>query len=162
MFGHEADRCTVSKNRHEKCKSANFFNIDINQMTDTCYFIDCLINDEPLRGFVDSGCAAVTIRQSVAQKLKLQSEPTQVRLCGYAGGSVVVKFKTKINLKVDLAFALVEALIVPDHVQEVPIIVGQPFVNNEDVTVLVRGNQIRLFNHKDLPAARINNLCQIK
>ncbi|CAH2015473.1 unnamed protein product [Acanthoscelides obtectus] len=46
----------------------------------------------------------------------------------------------------DRASAHVDALIVPDQVQEVPVIVGQPFVNNESVTVVVRGNQIRLYD----------------
>ncbi|CAH2016886.1 unnamed protein product, partial [Acanthoscelides obtectus] len=46
----------------------------------------------------------------------------------------------------DQASAHVDALIVPDQVQEVPVIVGQPFVNNESVTVVVRGNQIRLYD----------------
>ena len=53
---------------------------------------------------------------------------------------------------VDLASVKVEALVVPDHVQNVAIIVGQPFINNENVTVVIRNNQVRLFNknNKDI------------
>ncbi|KAG5877690.1 hypothetical protein JTB14_003844 [Gonioctena quinquepunctata] len=108
------------------------------------HFIDCVINEEPLRGYVDSGCAAVTLRDFDFKRLKLRGEPTLANLRGYGGGSVCVDTKVSIHLEVDLASATVEALVVPDIVQDVSVIVGQPFVNNENVMVVVHGNQIRL------------------
>ncbi|KAJ8982440.1 hypothetical protein NQ317_010180 [Molorchus minor] len=120
LLGHEADRCRVNT------------------------------KDRMDRGNKDTGCAAVTIRESNANSLNLQREPTLVRLYGYAGGSVVVHSKVTIELEVDLATASVEALIVPDHIQNVPIIVGQPFINNSSITVLVRGDQIRLYNQNNI------------
>nr|CAI5847391.1 unnamed protein product [Callosobruchus analis] len=128
LLGHEADRCTVNLGNEQLT--------DKIKLSGTCYFIDCVINDEPIRGFVDSGCAAVTIRESDALKLHLQAEPSLVRLCGYAGGSFVVRSKATINLTVDLASATVDALTVPDNVHDLPAIVGQPCLNNGNITVV--------------------------
>ncbi|KAJ8912698.1 hypothetical protein NQ315_012252 [Exocentrus adspersus] len=150
MLGHEAARCVVGEGKRRVSKGEsdiiiNLTNSNPASKNNTCYFIDCVINGKSLRGYVDSGCAAVTIRETIATELNLLRKQTSVRLYGYAGGSVLVTSKVTLNLEVDLAKSQVVALVVPDHVQEVPVIIGQPFINDETVTVVVRGNQIRLF-----------------
>ena len=118
-----------------------------------------MVNGQPLSGYVDSGCSAVTIRQTDVDALNLVCEPTFVRLLGYGGGSTVATSKVLLNLKVDLAIAQVEALVVPNHVQQVPMIIGQPFINNKNVTVIVKGDQIRLYNHLNNAESRKLKLC---
>ncbi|XP_074028473.1 uncharacterized protein [Leptinotarsa decemlineata] len=81
------------------------------------------------------------------QNLNLQGEPSMVCLRDYGGGSVSVRTKVPITLAVDLAIANVESLVFPDNVQNVSMIVEQPFINHENVTVVVQCSQIRLFNH---------------
>lgn len=49
-------------------------------------------------------------------------------------------------LKVDLAEATVDAHVVPDDVQEVPIIIGQPFTDKPGVVVVQREGMLRLFD----------------
>lgn len=161
LLGHDARQCRVrpmGTNFINKGKPEPVLTLSNDQCSNSCYFIDCVINGTPLRGYVDSGCAAVTIRDSDAKNLNLKREPTLIRLCGYAGGSVVIKSKTQIHLKVDLASVHVEALIVPDRLQNVPVIVGQPFLNNENVTVVLRGNQIRLYHQNDATSNQIDKL----
>jgi hypothetical protein len=51
----------------------------------------------------------------------------------------------RIILAVDLVTADVEAYIMDDEVQEVPIIVGQSFLNRANVTMVMKDNQVRLF-----------------
>ncbi|KAJ8947637.1 hypothetical protein NQ317_009339 [Molorchus minor] len=91
------------------------------------YFIDCVINNVTLRGYVDSGCSAVTIRTSDVVKLGLPMERTQVRLSGFGGGSVNVISKVEL----DLTFLL----LWDNH-----------FINHADVVVVVQDSQVRLFN----------------
>jgi hypothetical protein len=50
-----------------------------------------------------------------------------------------------ITLTVDLITAEVEAVVVEDSIQLIPIIVGQSFLNSANVTLVLRNNQIRLF-----------------
>ena len=85
-----AEQCNVnigkrSADRQNKGEPKPILILSINRSSSNCYFFDCVINDKPIRGFVDSGCAAVTIRESDAAKLNLQGEPTLVRLCGSFG-----------------------------------------------------------------------------
>lgn len=110
------------------------------------YFIDCVIQGVAFRGYVDSGCSAVTIRASDVIKLGLKPEQTQVRLSGFGGGIVNVNSKVEIDLTVDLANANVTALIIPDEYQKVSLIIGQPFINHINVILVVRDTQVRLFN----------------
>jgi hypothetical protein len=49
------------------------------------------------------------------------------------------------TLTVDLITADVEVYIVDNEVQAVPILVGQSFLNRANVTMVLRDNQIRLF-----------------
>jgi hypothetical protein len=53
-----------------------------------------------------------------------------------------------ITLTVDLVTAEVEAYVVDDKIQAVPIIVGQSFLNRANVTMVLRDNQVWVFeNH---------------
>ncbi|KAJ8911033.1 hypothetical protein NQ315_017399 [Exocentrus adspersus] len=157
LLGHDASKCMVGKppsfRKHNdlqaKGKCVPVFRLVTcpeTTSTNVYYFIDCVINGSPLRGYVDSGCGAVTIKASDAEKLCLQRELTMARLVGYGGGSVFVNAKTSINLTVDLVTVNVVALIVPDHVQSVSVIIGQPFINHDQVIVFIHGHQIRLFS----------------
>nr|CAI5829072.1 unnamed protein product [Callosobruchus analis] len=147
--------------RQNKGESRALLTLSNNQSSGTCYFIDCVINDEPIRGFVDSGCAAVTIRQSDAVKLHLQAEPSLVRLCGYAGTSVVVRSESHHKFDNGFSFCYFDALIAPHNVQEVPVILDQPFLNNGN-TVVVRGQQIRHFNQTSVDIMNIDDFLSVK
>lgn len=159
MLGHEASTCPRNvSNMNSKPEGKTFLCITKNRNTNACYFIDCVINGEPLRGYVDSGCNAVTIRESDAVRLNLERTLTNVRLRGFGGGSVQVTSSVSIELEVDLATAKVKALVVPDNVQQVSVIVGQPFINNENVVVVVRGDQVRLFNNHNTSLENVDKL----
>ena len=76
-----------------------------------CYFVDCVVNGKPLRGYVDTGCAAVTIRRSDAETLSLERVPVKIRLSGFAGGFVLIDCQVHVKLEVDLASVKVTALM---------------------------------------------------
>ena len=110
-------------------------------------FFDVLINDQQLRAYVDLGSEAVTIRKSEAEKLKLEITPSKVVLRGYGGSSIQPYGLMKAVIKVDLAVAEVEALVVPDNLQEVPMIIGQSFTDQPHVVVLQKEGSLRLFEN---------------
>lgn len=117
-----------------------------------------VINGEAFRGYVDSGYEAVTIKKLDVEKLRLVCVPVSTCLYGYAGGTVFVYSKVTIALEVDLASAIVKALVIPDNAQNILIIVGQPFVNNENIMVVLHSNQIRLFNKNNDLLSTVNKL----
>jgi hypothetical protein len=87
----------------------------------------------------------------VAEELKLQTRPTSQCIRGYAGGTTRAIGVAAVTLTVDLATAEVAVFVVADEVQSVSIIIGQSFLNQANVTVVLRDNEIRLFE-KNLAA----------
>jgi hypothetical protein len=71
--------------------------------------------------------------------------PTSLDIGGYAGGTTRARGTVYITLTIDLITAEVEAVVVEDSIQWIPIIVGQSFLNRANVTQVLRNNQIRLF-----------------
>jgi hypothetical protein len=64
---------------------------------------------------------------------------------GYAGGTTQAIGVVTVTLTVDLVTAEVTVFVVADEIQSVSIIIGQSFLNQANVTVVLRNNEIRLF-----------------
>jgi hypothetical protein len=87
------------------------------------------VNGTAVRAYIDTGCSI-----TVAEELRLTIHPTSLDIGGYAGCAACM------TLTLDLITAEVEYSI-----QSIPIIVGQSFLNRAYVTLVLRNNQIRLF-----------------
>lgn len=138
LLGHTAEQC----NR----KSATAKLCHFQGKENHCYFVDCKVNEEPAKGYVDTGCSAVLVTNKLARRLKLKIEPTGVTIRGYSGGRSDALGTCEITLEVDLAVADVQALVVSDTVQEIPIIIGQTFLNSDNVVMVLKGEKMRIFN----------------
>jgi predicted aspartyl protease len=114
--------------------------------TQDCYFVECAINGKPLKGYIDTGCSIVTLRKATAIELQLEQRPSTQLIRGYAGGVTPALGEAEVTLTVDLITAKVTASIVEDRVQSVPVIIGQTILNRAGVTMVLRDNQIRLFD----------------
>jgi hypothetical protein len=66
------------------------------------------------------------------------------------------------TLTVDLITAEVEAVVVEDSIQSIPIIVGQSFLNRANVTLVLRNNQIPLFEKHLAELPEIDELPPLK
>ncbi|KAJ8953799.1 hypothetical protein NQ318_006646 [Aromia moschata] len=66
-------------------------------------------------------------------------------LRGYGGSIIPVLGEANAVLEVDLIQASVEVVVVSDSVQSVPLMIGQTFINQSDVTVVIKDNRLRLF-----------------
>jgi hypothetical protein len=105
----------------------------------------CVLNETLMRAYIDTGCNVITTRKTAAEELQLSIHPTSHSIRGYAGGITRARGVVHVNLTVALVNADVEAIVVEDHVQMIPVIIGQPFINRTNVTLVVRDNQVRLF-----------------
>ncbi|XP_026673594.1 uncharacterized protein LOC113464961 [Ceratina calcarata] len=98
-------------------------------------FVEIRANGQPLRAYVDLGSEVVTLCTTDADRLELVVRPTTGALRGY-GGAIVHPYGTaKMTLKVDLVEAEVDVHVVPDYLQDVPMIIGQPFTDQRNVVV---------------------------
>ncbi|KAJ8937624.1 hypothetical protein NQ318_003741 [Aromia moschata] len=101
--------------------------------------------EDDKKGYVDTGCGLVTIRQSDAESLQLMYVSSKKILRGYGGSVIPVLGEANAVLEVDLIQASVEVVVVSDSVQSVPLMIGQTFINQSDVTVVIKDNRLRLF-----------------
>nr|CAH7731186.1 unnamed protein product [Callosobruchus chinensis] len=111
-----------------------------------CYFVHCKINNFLCERIIDTGCAVITLRQRNAKRFGLNWDNCNIQINGYAGGKAKAIGKTVISMEVDLVEANVEVLVVPDELQDVSVIIGQPFINQANVALVIKDDQIRIFN----------------
>jgi hypothetical protein len=157
LLGHEAGKCR----RHKT--SGPSVRLLCPSDTQDCYFVGCAINGKPLKGYIDTGCSIVTLRKTTTIELQFEQRPSTQLIRGYAGGVTPALGEAEVTLTVDLITAKVTASIVEDRVQSVPVIIGQTILNRAGVTMVLRDNQIRLFDKHlaalpgldDLPSRKV-------
>ncbi|VEN53548.1 unnamed protein product [Callosobruchus maculatus] len=159
-IGHTETGCTWSSKVPQPGTSRNVMplNTKDEQHFKKCYFVLCKVNNFLCEGMVDTGCAVVTLRQRDAKRFGLKWYNCNIQINGYAGGKAKAIGKTVISMEVDLVKANVEALIVPDELQDVSVIIGQPFINQANVALVIKDDQIRIFNSDILQLPEIDKL----
>ncbi|KAJ8687584.1 hypothetical protein QAD02_023378 [Eretmocerus hayati] len=78
-----------------------------------------------------------------AKALELSIEDTDLVLRGY--GRAIVRPRGGCNVVLKMSEAPVRVHVVPNDIQDVPMIVGQPFTDQPDVVVVQRAGEMRLF-----------------
>ncbi|KAJ8913124.1 hypothetical protein NQ315_006042 [Exocentrus adspersus] len=157
MRGHFASNCPKPKIECTVCKRLGHLGKDCSrrvvkhQFTESngksyndAYFLDCLVNGMKTRAYVDTGCGSVLIKEEAAQTLGLKYSPSTTVITGYGGATVSAIGEVEIDLTLDHARANVKALVTPNYVQDVPVMVGQPFLNSAEVVVLIVGGKVRI------------------
>lgn len=120
--------------------------IDLNKN----YFFDCLVNGKPSKSYVDSGCGAVLIRKADSETLNIEYAPcNNLSISGYGGSEIHALGEAEVSIKIDLIERRVRALIVPDDAQEVPVMIGQTFLNKPGVLTIVSGEKVRILSADD-------------
>ncbi|KAK9679876.1 hypothetical protein QE152_g39648 [Popillia japonica] len=130
------------RNEEESIETLLTSNREEDEEGNSKYFEEALING----AYVDQGSKCVLLRRSEAERLNIKNQPIQ---------------------HVDqVAKAVTEMFVVPYHVQQFPLLIGQPFTEQRHVSI-VRRNTLRLFNEPmnkdeedsdDLRAMNIPNL----
>ncbi|KAJ3653992.1 hypothetical protein Zmor_013208 [Zophobas morio] len=156
--GHFADKCPKPKVECASCKRLGHLTKDCRRQSiknqvvlekdlapvNSSYFFDCWVNETPSQAYVDSGCGAVLIREDTANMLNMERSPCTKYVIGYGGVATKTLGKLTIRLKIDGAEAEVESLIVPNTAQEIPVLVGQTFLNQDEIMMIVSGQTVRV------------------
>ncbi|KAJ8934748.1 hypothetical protein NQ314_013218 [Rhamnusium bicolor] len=144
-LGHLAKDCRRNN------ATAKAHHADSDQTHHEEYFFDCDVNGTKTKAYVDTGCGPVVIREKDAIHLKLTWKPCNMSIKGYAGGSAKAVGLANIKLRVDQAEQQVDALIVPNNTQEIPVMIGQEFLNKDGIALLVKEGHVRIMNNQDIP-----------
>ncbi|KAL1489300.1 hypothetical protein ABEB36_014223 [Hypothenemus hampei] len=153
LAGHVATECR----RTEKCLQVAIGTNDNSMCNNQCYFVNCEINGIVYCGYIDTGCTAVIIKHSVVNKLGLKVDQCCYTVDGYGNGRTVAIGKVIIDLEVDLAAEKIEAIVVDDNMQSIPILIGQTFIN-KNKTLIVKNNEVRLVADGKLADNNLNNI----
>ncbi|KAK9688368.1 Reverse transcriptase (RNA-dependent DNA polymerase) [Popillia japonica] len=83
-------------------------------------------------------------------------KPIVIRGFGQGLAKAIGKLTTEI--KIDEAVALTEILVVSDNFQEIPLLVGQPFTDQDHIVIIRRGNALRIFEDNEVDKTSLSNL----
>ncbi|KAJ3650016.1 hypothetical protein Zmor_021729 [Zophobas morio] len=182
--GHFSSKCPKPKKECTNCKLLGHLASECRKRTttlvtdtsekgtkphgsNTCYYVDCEINGKTFCGYIDTGSSMVIIKHSVVKDLGLTMNPCSYLIRGYCNGNTSAIGKVWIDLKVDLVHDKVEAVVVHDEVQTVPILVGQTFINAKNRTLVVQDDDVRLIgkelsniNLDAVPPKKMTLYCQ--
>ncbi|VEN56651.1 unnamed protein product [Callosobruchus maculatus] len=153
-LGHSVEKCFRNKNNRPKSNEHKTLMCDTQDKSEmNGYYVDCSINGHLLKGFIDSGCEIVTIREADAKLAGLSWVDSEVCLNGYGGGTSKVLGISKVNLKVDLFDSNFSVYVVPDHLQTMAILIGRSILSNPEAITVVKNGSARLFSTKiaDMP-----------
>ncbi|KAB0793584.1 hypothetical protein PPYR_07661 [Photinus pyralis] len=101
------------------------------------------------------GSSCITIREAETNELKLdvnRGDVTHIR--GFGQGHVATTGSTRFVLRVDEVEADVKALVVPNHVLEIPLLIGQPFTEQPHVLMVKDNSNLTFLKRIDLNAPK--------
>ncbi|KAG0425812.1 hypothetical protein HPB47_027044 [Ixodes persulcatus] len=168
--GHETKDCFHKRNSTNTSDKKATVLIQQGSKTWDCmapnekYFMQAILNDKPIKAFVDMGSQFVTLRESESQLMNVTYEPLNhpFTINGFGSGKPTPLGSFQATLTVDQAKANVKVYVVRDAVQVVPLLVGQPFTEQPHVTVVRRKNTLRIFEERDTSDDEDGTLANLK
>lgn len=153
MEGHYAKSCPGIQSKSSNVKVEA--NKKVNQVkidTHAKYIKKCLIGGETIDCYVDMGSGATLLRKSDAHKLKLAYVKKNLpSVTGYGEGKVCPIGVLTSILTIDGIEAEVEIFVVPDFAQNIPLLVGHQFTEQQHIKIVSDSSGLKVFsNDSDL------------
>lgn len=110
------------------------------------------MNGQLSKAYIDFGSSCNTISASEVKRLQLPiDESRRCVMKGYGDGRVASLGTTGFDLQIDEVKSAVEANVVPDGVQDVPLLVGHPFTEQSGLRVTKDARVLQFENMPLLP-----------
>ncbi|XP_022836865.1 uncharacterized protein LOC111364243, partial [Spodoptera litura] len=143
QVGHLAGGCPCTKESSTNNKTV--LRIASEPDSDSKYFKTAVVNGMTLDCFIDFGSQCSMLQESVAKNLVSSWSISELPVLRGFGDSVVSCLgKCSVEIKIDSVIAMVETLIVPDKLLQVPLLLGQTFTEQEHVVVVKTNNQLKI------------------
>lgn len=113
------------------------------------YFVDVQINGTLFRGYIDFKSSVCTIREETAKFAGLDYQRCYESVIGFNGYSVSTVGQVKAAIAIDQGLAIVDVYICPDHIQAIPVVVGQNFLRRADILVMQDNKSISIYQQGD-------------
>lgn len=109
------------------------------------YFVDVQVNGTLFRGYIDFKSAVCTIREETAKFAGLDYQRCYESVMGFNGYSISTVGQVKAAIAIDQGLAIVDVYICPDHIQAIPVVVGQNFLRRPDILVMQDNKSINIY-----------------
>lgn len=125
------------------------------ETTQNKYFKNAIINGERVQAYIDMGAACVAMRKSEVERLNIGYDGNVCdEFVGYGFGRVKALGSFKTTVIIDGVNAYVPISVVPDEVQEIPLLVGHPFTEQPHIMITSTKNELRV--EEIVPDAVVN------
>lgn len=134
--GHKEQDCRKKRRDGDSGKSVQQLGVPT-KTQNSKYYKTVFLCNQSLQAFVDFGSTCTTLTESAVKSLQLGFDPSKrVVLTGYGSGHVSSLGTTApFQLTVDEVTAEISAVVVPDSVQDTPVLLGQNFTELPEVVV---------------------------
>ncbi|XP_048477733.1 uncharacterized protein LOC125488650 [Plutella xylostella] len=137
--GHIAPRCPVTKDA--PINSSNTVkNIQLVQNYSDIYMKSVKVDGTYVKAYLDTGSQVNVMSTEVARLLSLPIKPTQIILKGFSGGMLTTRGEVTFKLEVDKLNIPCQAYLTDINMNNIHLLIGQPIINHEGVTLLVHNN----------------------
>lgn len=138
--GHIANNCTTTRSgAFEAAKK-----VQILSNLNDAYRKTVRVNEVLMKAYVDTGSELNVMAFSAAQAMGLQIKPTNTKLKGFAGCAIDAKGEVTFDLQVDEVQMRTSAAVTDADLGCVVLIIGQPVINHEEVTLNVSRSGVQL------------------
>lgn len=153
-LGHLVTECNKEKNGSNVNKTV--LRISQKHEDDLKYFKPAKVNGQNLDCFIDFGSQCTMLKESVARNLVDVWSMTNLPILRGFGNSVVNCIgKCNVQIEVDNVKADLQALIVPDNLLQVPLLLGQSFTEQEHVVVYKTKDDLKISSKSQDELSRI-------
>lgn len=115
------------------------------------YFTDVQVNGTLFRGYIDFKSTVCTIREETANFAGLDYQRCYESVMGFNGYTVSSIGQVKAAIAVDQGLAIVDVYICPNHIQAIPVVVGQNFLRRPDILVMQDKKSINIYQQGENP-----------
>lgn len=170
--GHPYFKCSKPIKRCEKCRKVGHLDTECTIVTesvnkvlrisgcinnDAKYFKPALVNGKKLDCFIDFGSQCTMLGESVARSItdtwSLIDLPV---LRGFGDSIVNCLGKFECEIEVDSVKATVQVLVVPDHLLQVPLLIGQTYTEQDHVVVHKTKSELKILTSLTVDSDVVN------
>lgn len=140
--GHLAEYCYKKKKEqlmppHRKTETVSCLNDSVKNTPNSKYYKKVMVNNKSVEAYIDFGSTCNLIKSSEVNRLGLIVNTSIKRLIrGYGNSQIDTLGIVSFELSVDKVKTFQSASVVPDMVQQIPLLIGQPFTEMEGLQLI--------------------------
>lgn len=148
--GHIAPRCPTTQKISHATPEGTVKDIKLLQNYNDIYKKSVKINDTFVKSYVDTGSQVNVLTSQVASLLNLEVKPTSVVLKGFSGGFITSRGEVTFRLQIDnIDLPLCTAYLTNIDMNGIALLIGQPIINAEGISLVVRDGKATLQKEPD-------------